>query len=172
MSLNHTWWSNCLKITTGKPGWKLNSVPTEKNLLELLSAPLRSLTWIHNKRIWHWTTTQPRPHGERWERAWGALLGGIVVWEGTRMQWTQTGIVQGTGVGFGGCVCRRKGSHGFFPTDTGSQKAQPYRPDTSMLCASPQALGFTIKQHLLWGDMFNLPSTTPLPSGMVMLSRG
>ena len=71
------------------------------------------------------------------------------------MQWTQAGLVQGVRVG--GCMCRREGGHGFFPTDTELTKAQPCGADAVML-GRPQALGFTGKQNGCGAACFTSPA--------------
>lgn len=104
-------------------------------------------------------TEPPRsacPCGECWQhlRSTQSLLGGIVVWEGTRMQWTQAGIVQGIRVGWGGCVCRRKRSHGFFPTDTEFTEGTALQTRHLDAVRGPST-GLYNKATRLWGDMFN-----------------
>lgn len=75
------------------------------------------------------------------------------------------GSCKGLGWGLGGCVCRRKGSHGFFPTDTEFTEGTALQTRHLDAVRAP-GTGLYSKATRLWGDMFNLPSTTPLPSGV------
>ena len=73
------------------------------------------------------------------------------------MQWTQAGIVQGIRVGSGGCVCRRKGSHGFFPTDTEFTEGTALQTRQLNAVRGPDT-GLYNKATRLRGDMFNPPA--------------